>query len=141
MSDGIDLDFSELTSLAADLGKVPENAGPLINSAVQFKSREIKKSAAKKVGRRKHFKQAAQAIDYDLKVFQGFGVSVLQSEIGFDKDKPAGALGNLTEFGAPGAANALTPGNELVSSLHEQEADFEKGLSKALEDAERKAGL
>lgn len=141
MSDNIKFDFSELTGLAADLGEVQASAERTIRSAIEYTSVEIKKSAARKVGKRKHFKQAAQAIDYELKSFQGFGVSVLQSEIGFDKDKPAGALGNLTEFGAPGADNALAPGSELVTSLHEQEGDFVKGLNKALEDAERKAGL
>lgn len=141
MGDGIHVDLSELAQLSADLGTVPETAGSFINSAVQFTSKEVKKSAAKKVGRRRHFKQAAAAIDYEVKTFQGFGASVIQSEIGYDKDKSAGPLGNLIEFGAPGSGNALTPGNELVTSLHEQEDDFARGLLKATADAERKAGL
>lgn len=141
MPDGISFNFDELTQLAADLGEVPDNFGPFLNSAIQFTSKEIKKSAAKKVRGRKNLGQAAQAIDYELKIFRGFGVSLLQSEIGYDKDKNAGELGNLIEFGAPGSPNTLTPGNELVTSLHEQEADFEKGIRQASADAERKAGL
>lgn len=134
-------DFTELTALAADLGQVPDNAGPFINSAVQFTSKEIVKGAQKKVRKRKHFKQAANAIDYELTVALG-EKSAITSEIGYDKDQSGAAkLGSLIEYGAPGAPNALTPGNELQTSLHEQEDDFEKGLSKALEDAERKAGL
>lgn len=142
MADKFDFDFSELTSLAADLGQVPATAGRFINSAVQVTSGKIAKAARSKVGRRRHFKQAAAGIDYEIKVFQGFGVSVIQSEIGYDKQKTdAAKLGSLVEFGAPGAANALAPGNELQTSLHEQEEDFEVGLSKALLDAERKAGF
>lgn len=142
MPDGFDVDFSELNTLAADLGRVPENVGPFLNSAVQFTSIKIKKGAARKVRNRKHFKKAAAAIDYDVKVFRGFGVSVIQSEIGYSKDRPVGALGNLIEFGAPGGEpHALTPGNELQSTLQEEQADFVKGLEKALEDAEKKAGL
>ncbi len=132
MSDSVSVDFSELTRLAADLGTMPETAGPFINSAVQSTSRNIKKAAAKKVGKRKHFKQAAAAIDYEIKAVFG---QVIQSEIGFDKDKPAGPLGNLTEFGAPGAPNALTPGNELQTSLEENQEDFVRGLQQAGEDA------
>lgn len=141
MPDGIDFDFSEVYSLAADLGKVPELADPLIESAVKFTSVRIKRGAAQKVGRRRHFRKAAAAIDFDVKRFRGFGVSIIQSEIGYNRDKKIAPLGSLVEFGAPGSPNALTPGNELQTTLHEEEADFVKGLSKALEDAEKKAGL
>src|SRR5690554_1894259 len=107
-------DFSALDRLAADLGKVADASGPFINSAVQFTSKEVTKAAQKRVSGRRHFKQAAQAIDYEIKTFQGFGASVIEAEIGYSKDRPAGALGNLVEYGAPGSPNALTPGNELL---------------------------
>lgn len=138
MADSMSFDFSELDKLAADLGEVAPTAGPLINSAVQYTSKETVKSAQKKVGRRKHFKQAAQAIDYEVKVVFG---QLIQSEIGYDKDKTAGPLGNLIEFGAEDSTNSLAPGNELQRALHENEEDFVKGLEKAIEDAEKKAGF
>lgn len=142
MADKFDFDFSELTSLAADLGQVPATAGRFINSAVQVTSGKIAKAARSKVGRRRHFKQAAAGIDYEIKVEASAAGSSITSEIGYDKAKTdAAKLGNLVEFGAPGAANALAPGNELVTSLQEQEGDFVRGLLKATEDAERKAGL
>lgn len=141
MADGISFDFSELTRLAADLESVPKNIGGFLESAIKFTSVNVKRAASRKVGRRRHFKQAAQAIDFEVKHFSGFGVNIIQSEVGFDKDKPAGELGNLIEFGAPGSPNALTPGNELQTSLHENEADFMRGVDKAIDDAHRKAGL
>lgn len=141
MADDFGLDFSELNKLAADLGTVAANAGPKLRSAIEYTSVEVKKGAQQKVGKRKHWRQAAAAIDYEIKASASIGGSSITSEIGYDKDKPAGKLGNLVEFGAPNSPNALTPGDELRTALHEQEADFEKGLSKALEDAERKAGL
>jgi hypothetical protein len=141
MADGVAFDFSELDRLAADLGTVSTNAGPFINSAVQRTSINVKKAAARKVGARKHFKQAAAAIDYEVKTLQAFGTSQVQAEIGFNKDRPAGQLGNLTEFGAPGSRNALTPGNELQSALAENQQDFIEGLDKALGDALRGSGL
>lgn len=132
----IGFDFSEVNALVADLGQVPAVAGGYINSAVQNTSRKVKDGAAEKLRKRKHFKQAARTIDYELTVFRGFGASVLQSEIGYNEDRGAAAeLGNLAEFGAPGSRNALTPGNELITSLHEQEDDFVEGLRKAGQDA------
>lgn len=141
MADGLSFDFSEIDRLAADLESVPKNVGPFLTSAFHFTSVNIKRAASRKVGRRKHFKQAARAIDYDLKRFSGFGARVLESEIGYDKHKPAGELGNLVEFGAPNSPNALTPGNELLQALRENEADFQYGIEKAVDDAMKKAGL
>lgn len=132
MSDGMTFDFSELTKLAADLGHVPDTAGPFIRSAVEVTSRKVKDESRKKVRGRKHFKGAARGIDYEIQTVFG---QVIQSEIGYDKETDAGKLGNLVEFGAPGAPNALTPGNELQTSLEENEADFVEGLQRAGADA------
>jgi len=138
MADGVSFDLSELTKLSADLGEVPKNAGPLINSAIQGTSVNIKKAAQKTVGQRKHFKGGAAGIDYEVKVIFG---QLIQSEIGYNKDTDAGKLGNLVEFGAPGSTNALAPTSDLANALHKNEGDFEKGLSKALSDAEKRSGL
>jgi|GEM_PF-1716659 len=138
MADGVSFDLSELTKLSADLGDVPKNAGPLINSAIQFTSKSVKTDAQKTVARREHFKQAAAAIDYDSKAVFG---QLIQSEIGYDKETDSGKLGNLVEFGAPGAKNALAPTSDLANALKKNEGDFVKGLSKALFDAEKRSGL
>lgn len=133
-----DFDFSELDRLAADLGTVADNAGPFINSAVQGTSVKVKESAQKSAGSgNRRWKALPSAIDYDVTVFQGFGVSVIKSEIGYNRDKPAGHLGNVREFGN----SKVSPHNDLVNALHEHEDDFERGLSEALKDAEKGAGL
>lgn len=137
MSDGVSFDFSELDKLTADLGTVPPEAVKNLRSAVQVTAFRVKKGAAEKVGRRKHFRQAAAAITYDTAESK----SGVEAEIGYDKDRDTGKLGNLVEFGAPGAPNALTPGNELATALHDEEPDFVRGVEKALDDAHRKAGL
>ena len=150
MVDGISFDFSELDRLAGDLESVPKNIGPFLMSAIKFTSVNIKRASRRKVqARHKRFRAAVLAIDFEVKKFSGFGVDIIQSEIGYDKDlvigggewKTPGDLGNLLEFGAPGAPNAMTPGNELSRSLHENEADFIKGVERAEEDARKKAGL
>lgn len=132
-----DFDFSELDSLAADLGEVPKNAGPLINSALQHTAVEVKKSWQKRVKGAKHLPGLPAAIDYDVSTFQGFGASVLKIEVGFNKDKPQGALGNVNEFGTPLVAGR----GHGMAALEDNIADFEKGLGDAARDAEKEAGL
>lgn len=133
-------DFSEVDQLAADLGEASALIGPFVNSAVKYTSTNVKKSAAKKVGGSKSWGAAAQAINYDVTVFQGFGVSVIKADIGYDKERTAGALGNLREFGAPDSPSGpLGPHNDLAIALHENEADFVKGLELAERDATQAA--
>jgi len=160
--DGIDADFSELIALAVDLEEVADNAGPHIRKAVEATAFDVKKDAVKKVGRRKMLRQAAAAIDYELKGFQGFGATVLDAEIGYDKGKAGGPLGNLIEFGAPrapevrlvkdrngrprwmpvkGSSKPLPPGNELQNALQENEDNFIERLDAAVDDAMEEAGL
>lgn len=146
MSDGISFDFSDLEKLAADLGEVPKNAGPNIRSAVQFTATNVKKDAAATVSQRKHFKQAAAGIDYDISGTTGERLGGITAEVGYNKSRRESAkLGNLVEFGSPGnpATNApqLSPGNDLANALEKNQGDFQHGLEIALEDAEKKAGL
>lgn len=138
MSDGIGFDFAELDKLAADLGEVPLVAAPLIKSAVQFTATLVKKEAKASVGGH-YWSAAAASIDYDIHGVTGARLGGISAEIGYNKGKAGGPLGNLREFGAPG--RDLGPSNDLVNALHANEADFQKGLEIALRDAERKAGL
>lgn len=145
MADGIRFDFTDLNRLAADLGRVSAEIEPFVKSALNVTSLKIKRAAQEKVGRRKHFRHAARAITFDVESRRGG----FFSEIGYEKDKIYGSgkwrtpgnLGNILEFGAPDAPNALTPGNELATSLRENEADFIYGIERAEADVRRKAGL
>ena len=133
-----DFDFSELRSLSADLGKVAGNTGPFINSAIQFTSNLVKEAAQKSVsGGDVRWKALPSAIDYEVTTFQGFGASVIKSEIGYNRDKPAGHLGNVREFGKP----KIPPHLDLQTALTANEADFEKGITRAIDDALKAGGL
>ena len=134
-----DFDFAELNALSADLGKVAGNTGPFINSAVQFTSNLIKEAAQKSVSSSSNprWKALPSAIDYEVTTFQGFGASVIQSDIGYDKSKDAGKLGNVREYGTP----RVPPHLDLQTALTENEADFEKGLRDAIDDALKEGGL
>jgi len=134
-------DFSDLEKLAADISKVPDNAGPLIRKAVEVTARNVKDTAAQSVkGGASSWKALPDAIDYDLNG-QGSNQfsSQLNAEIGYNKAKAAGKLGNLREFGAPG--KRLVPHNDLATALAQNQDDFTNGLSKAIADAEKAAGL
>ena len=138
MTDQIRVDASQVDALAGDLSAIAAHLGPFLNSAMQVTATKVRDDARKKVRGRRHFKQAAQAIDYDVKAVFG---QHIEAEVGYDKDRPVGELGNLVEFGAPGARNALAPGDELRTSLADNADDLEKGIGIAVEHAQRKAGL
>lgn len=137
MADGASFDFSDVLKLAADIGEVADDVEKPVKTALNVTSMRVKKGAQQKVRRRKHFAQAAQAITFDVTATR----SGIESEIGYEKGRGAGKLGNLIEFGAPGAANALTPGNELQRTLQEEQEDFTRGLEIALDDVMKAKGL
>ena len=138
---GLEVDFSELLKLRTDIESAPATLPRRMTQAVEVTSRKVKDSARKKVGKRKHFKAAAGAIDYELKNAQMFGSTLFDSEVGYDKDKPAGKLGNLVEYGAPRSGNQLAPGGELQAALNENADDLEAGIEKAIDDALKAVGL
>ncbi|MBT2485810.1 MULTISPECIES: hypothetical protein [unclassified Microbacterium] len=78
------------------------------------------------------------SITYDI---EGSGSrsagSQLSAEIGPDKDRPQGALGNLIEFGSV----KNPPQGIMHGALQENEADFERGVDRAIEDALKAVGL
>jgi hypothetical protein len=137
VSDGITVDFSEIDQLSASLGQVRANAGKYIRSAIAVTAKNIDKDWERESKGMAHAPAFPYSITYDISTFSGFGFSVIQADIGPDKDRPQGALGNLIEFGS-----VNNPPQGLGhGALQRNEADFEKGLSLALEDAEHDAGV
>lgn len=132
-----DFDFSELTQLAADLGEVGENVGPNIRKAITGTSLGVKKAWQEPLRGSKTLGGLVPALSFDITTAQVFGVSVIKSEIGFDKDKAQGPLGNISEFGSPTIAGR----GYGIAALEANQEDFQRGLEKATEDAEKEAGL
>lgn len=159
MADGASFDFSDVAKLAADLGDLEGEIEKPLKTALNVTSIKVKKRAQQKVGRRKQLSQAAGGITFDVTVSRG----TFESEIGYDKSRGGVAnLGNLVEHGAPNAkayklirlggelvpivdknapSRPLAPGNELQRSLHEEEADFEFGIGRVLDDVMKSKGL
>lgn len=133
MADGIDFDLSELNAFSADLGKVSDNAGENILKAITGTSLGVKKAWQEPLKGSPSLPQLPYALSFDV-VADGREVV---SEIGFDKEKPQGPLGNVSEYGTP----SITGRGYGIAALEKNANDFEHGLSVALEQAEKAAGL
>jgi len=141
MPDGFTVDDSELRLFAVQLGEVGANAGRYIRSAVEISARKVDdlwtKTAKGQLGTRGY----PFTISYDISVFNGFGASVIQAEIGPDKERGQGALGNLIEFGGDTNGGLDSRRGAGEAALERVEDDFVKGLAIALDDAEHAAGV
>lgn len=135
MSD-MDFDFSELDKLAVDAGEVPTNSGPKFVAAVHRTSMSVKEAWADKLKGSPGLNVIARTVSYDLSSFQGFGASVLEAEIGPTKGG-AGNLATISEFG-----NSRHPARGFGrAALEENQDDFEKGITAAIDDALKESGL
>lgn len=136
MTDSFSMDFSEVDKLVADLGTVAATAGQYVRKAVEVGARNVKddwrdfSKAQLTPGSARLF---PFSISYDITSEAGPLSSTVQAEIGPDKDKPQGALGNLLEYGSVNNA----PKSYGANALKANESDFQRGLVAALDDAER----
>lgn len=131
-----DLDFTDIDDLMRDLGEVPENAGKFIRKAGEVTGRNVKDAWRDKLKGSEGLPGAARSIRYNILDSQGDAGSTMTVEVkpGLGKQ---GALVWVPEFGSLSTA----PRGYGRAALGENEDDFERGLAKALEDAEREAGL
>lgn len=151
-------ELSELMKLAKDLESAPKNLAPHLRKAIERTSVSVKKEAQGSVRQRSGFGHAASAIDYELSGVAGKSVSEMRSEVGYNRAKRAGRLGNLIEFGAPRAkkhmlvngrnvpvpgsiSQPLAPSHDLGNALLNNEEDFVRGVESAVDDAMTEAGL
>lgn len=139
--DGFTVDTSEVRQLAAGLGAVAATAGRYVHSAVKASATHLKdewrESADGQVGASRYPK----SITYDIKTAALLGQSVIEAEIGPDKSRRGlqAPLGNLIEFGSAADGGLSSKVGTGAAALERTAEDFERGLSKALEDAENAA--
>lgn len=121
----IGFDFSEVNVLSVDLSKAGPAIVPFAKQALRHTAHKTKLSAGQNVGSPRLMPHAASAIDYDV---IGDGLTV---EVGFNKGKMQGSLGNFLEYGS-----RYFPARQPLSrALHENEADLVKGMEIAALDA------
>lgn len=122
---GIDLDVSELRTLASDLGKVPGRVVPEVDAVLKRGAANLKDEYNEQFARSLHFKGAAGSVSFDSVA----GVGHVGYEVGPDKDRRGGALGNLFFFGG---ANGGGGTGDLEGPLDVEAASIEKHIGKAL---------
>lgn len=144
MSDGIDVDFSELTALSADLSQARVRAnvhtGQKLRQAVEVSARNIRDTWRDKLSGSEHVPGGAYAVTYDMGAgeslildaltgTQGLANSI-EAEIGPEIDRAAGPLVGMLEYGTP----HTPPTGYGHASLQENEDDFQRGIEKALDE-------
>lgn len=118
-------DVTEVDRLLTDLGKVDD----VLKEGRQSVSKgalNIRRNWRRRWGGHPHIPALPSAVTYDLAEF-GYRV---EAEIGPDKDRPQGPLGNIIEFGT--SKNAPIPGG--LPSLDAEAPRFEKAIEKIGED-------
>lgn len=133
----MDVDFSELDRLAADLGEVAHSSAKPLEKAVAVTARKVRDTWREQAKGIPHAPAFPYSITYDMRSFGGFGASVISAEIGPDKGRAQGALGNLIEFGS----RNNPPQGLGHGALLANEEDFATGIERARDDMLRASGL
>ena len=145
--------MDDLMQLAKDLGAVAVAAKPNLRKALEVTARHVKDDTRKAVrAGSKTWRGLPPAVDYEV-TSSADGVT---AEVGYDKDRAAGKLGNIREFGAPGARRTVVSGGETIptaqrlpraahhdlqNALKANEPDFEKGIELAVDSVLKEHGL
>lgn len=121
------MDGSELQQLAADLAAAPGRLEATVRPVVSKGALNIKNTWRTSASGLKHAPAYPYSIGYDLDVGPGYAAA----EIGPDKDKAQGALGNLIEFGS----SKNPPHLDGARALADEEPRFITALENAVEAA------
>lgn len=128
MSNDVLVDLSQLTRLADDLDKAPARCIAAVAPAIKRGAYNIKKDAFWRIqgvvaGGRGYARAYPYSISYDIYT----APTRVVAEIGPDKNKPQGALGNLLEFGS--ANNPPYP--HLMPAARTEQPKAELAVTKA----------
>lgn len=130
--DGVQFQMGAVKALADDLGRVKSRLMPAMRAVTARGALNIKNDAQASIrAQTRHIfvKQYPNSITYDITKSSGTEV---RAEIGPDKDKPQGALGNLLEFGSP-SHNAPMP--HLVPAFEAEAPTYAEQLGIAASNA------
>lgn len=129
-----EFDFSQIDKLAADLGSVTQGTQANVRKAVEVTARKVKDSWRDKLKGSSTLPGLPTAVSYDIRQPGGS----VEAEIGFDKGRRQGALGNVSEFGVPGRTG---PRGFGLAALNENQEDFVTGIELAVDDDLKGADL
>lgn len=115
-----DVEVTGLHELLMDLTRAESRSVPAVRAVVEKGAVNIKKDWRQRWGGIAHAPALPAAITYDI----NFGLLTVEAEIGPDKDKRQGALGNIIEFGT--SKNAPIPGG--LPALEAETPRFERAV-------------
>lgn len=104
MAPTVTMDLDEVRRLAAALARVPVEVVPGARAVVQRGANNIKTDWKMRWSGHPHFPYLPAAITYETQM----AGSLISAEIGVDKSRRQGALGNIIEFGT--RKNSPIPG-------------------------------
>lgn len=128
MADGIEIDVSEVVALAAAFAAAPAKVSKDIRGVLQKGALNIKNDLNSQAAASTHFKGMAGSVTYDTRELQ----RGIEAEIGPDKGRRGGPLGNLFFFGG---ANGGGGTGDLDAPLRAEEPRFMKALGDVGEKA------
>jgi hypothetical protein len=118
--DRIGFDGSDLSYIATSIDKASAVAAAETAKVVAKGALNIKTDAARRISGHPHFKRLPRAIDYDLHV-TGRGAI---ADVGVNKSKPQGKLGNIPEYGS----RTLAPMPYMRPAADAEMPRFEKAM-------------
>jgi len=126
-------DYSDISKLAVDIDVATADASKNVAKAVEVNARNVNDTWRDKLKGSATLPGLPYALSYELSESS----SGVDAEIGFDKGRRQGALGNISEYGTPKTA----PRGFGLASLNENQEDFERGIEIAIDQALKAAGL
>lgn len=115
----------ELRAFAADLGKIASKALPDTDAVLKKGAQNIKDDLVADARGSKHFKGMAGSISYDSM----YGIGHAKYEIGPDKSRRGGALGNIYYFGTSRGGGT----GDLEGPLAREAPNLERELNKLVD--------
>lgn len=131
MADTFTIDFSQIDTLAADLGDVAEGTGKRTGQAVEVSAVKVKKAWAEKLTGENGLPHAPRSITYDMTVDAVAGQSLIGAEVGAEQGRLQAPIVTVLEFGSP--VNNTSPRGYGAGALQENEKDFIHGLELAMD--------
>lgn len=115
-----DFEVSGLNELVADLRDAPGKVQRKVDGVVKKGALNVRDDARRLISGLRHAPLYPLSISFDA----GWKGSTFEAEIGPDKDRPQGALGNLLEYGSSNNA----PLTHLGPALDIEGPRFEKAM-------------
>lgn len=142
------MDYSDLTELVADLRAAALDTGVELVKAVEVTAVNVRNSWRDKLRGSQTVPRGAHSVTYDMTANESYlrqaltgkgGASEVSAEIGPEIGIPGGqgAIVGMLEYGTP----TTGPRGFGLEALRENEEDFERGVSMAVDAAMRRRNL